>query len=241
MVKWHEITELVAKSMGDEPPPIFGLANPTEMKERSVPELFEGELRQYEPAITRRPDSGVLEIHIRGVREDRPGSFLEILLRSTRSMALREDQRLFVETRPQRSSTILFDLRSFLTQALPVLGPGGRVLVSRGIGEIDADVVVRKRNTEIVSKWVGEDLVLEPLRELISGYGDEEYVTVLPSFGYFELSKYEPQFVMRPAFVFMVQGLYPAEIGPSWLQTVVVPATTSPNVPLEEGLGSWID
>jgi hypothetical protein len=64
---------------------------------------------------------------------------------------------------------------------------------------------------------------------------------ILAGFGYFELSKYEPQSWLRPTFVFSID-LQPGNRSfPSSRFTIVEPATEGCGIGLEEGLGSWTD
>jgi hypothetical protein len=57
--------------------------------------------------------------------------------------------------------------------------------------------------------------------------------------GYFELSKYETQLFLRPAFVFIFSMPGDAEDAVSWQTIRVEPATVWDEIHLRAGLGQW--
>jgi hypothetical protein len=63
-------------------------------------------------------------------------------------------------------------------------------------------------------------------------------VRIAAAFGYFELSKYEPQLWLRPAFVFLLQ-VSSENPDLAWQDTIVEAATTNSGISSVEDLGSW--
>ena len=133
----------------------------------------------------------------------------------------------------------------------PMVGPGGRITFYDCRDHIDVDLVVRKRIKPILSSWrspeeIAEDLRIKASRQATLG----ESSTIYGTLGYFELSKFEAQSWLRPAFLFYVtrsadveatplEGTATRNISVTRSSTVAVAATSSAAIPLEAGLGSW--
>jgi hypothetical protein len=122
---------------------------------------------------------------------------------------------------------------------IPVVGPGGRAIVYRQTnGSLVSEIVVRRREGELASEWKDVGDIVRRVQEISSG---TETLDIWATFGYFELSKYELQLVMRPVFIFVVDGHSAVAGAPDWRQTLVEPATYSSRLSDEEGLGAWIE
>jgi hypothetical protein len=105
---------------------------------------------------------------------------------------------------------------------------------------VEANVVVRRRLSPIPSRWQSYRELIGRVRSRISGRVPERAkVRIEPAFGYFELSKYEPQLWLRPAFVFLLQVVFSEGSDLAWQDTIVEAATTNSDVSPGEGLGSW--
>jgi hypothetical protein len=124
---------------------------------------------------------------------------------------------------------------------LPVLGPGGRIVVFGDDRGGSAEVTVRRRLDTKEGSWRDPDEITARLRLLY--YNDNNPAPLLrAAFGYFELSKYERQKLMRPVFVFALEQPQNEERGlPGWRTTTVEPATVSPDFTLEEGIDNWME
>jgi hypothetical protein len=85
------------------------------------------------------------------------------------------------------------------------------------------------------------------MRPLVRALGEdfmgmEEEPAVRTAFGYFELSKYEMQSLMRPVFLFAIeQGQDPEGRWPAFQRIVVSAATTAGGLDSSEGLGMWAE
>ncbi|HYZ75440.1 MAG TPA: hypothetical protein VE641_20335, partial [Chthoniobacterales bacterium] len=90
---------------------------------------------------------------------------------------------------------------------IPVIGPGGRYFVYRNSAPEDdygfeIDLVVRKRLAPLASQWrQTAELFAAVNRQIAERVADEDDLVISAAFGYFELSKYELQTLLRPAFL----------------------------------------
>jgi hypothetical protein len=163
------------------------------------------------------------------------------LLEGILSLATGLDEgRVFYSAEPNVSEIVRAEIDSFI-DGLPVIGPGGSITVYESLRQLQIDVVVRRRTEAIASAWRDADAILEGLRTKIAdrGYFDERESIDL-SYGYFELSKYEAQTLLRPAILCSVDRRVEIEGKPvRWQSTVVEPTTTNSDIPLEAGLGAW--
>ena len=102
---------------------------------------------------------------------------------------------------------------------------------------MEADIVVRKRSVRITGQWRSTEQILRRLpSEVAAG---QENIEISANFGYLELSKYEVQAWLRPAFMFVVRNVSTAEDRVPWAYSLAEPATQTTQVSLDEGLGSW--
>jgi hypothetical protein len=220
------------------PPPIFALVNPAELAERRPPQAPEW----LNVNVTRRKDSGIPELHEFMPRDIRLKSFTERLLPRIIGMAEAEDERQFRRVQNLKSDFILAEFQSRLggDVGLDVIGPGGRVTVYSGQASVAASVVVRSRLKPIPSQLRPYTELAERISRRISERVPEKaYVRIRAAFGYFELSKYEPQLWLRPAFVFLLRVTFSEGTALAWQDTLVEAATTNSDISSVEGLGSW--
>ena len=125
--------------------------------------------------------------------------------------------------------------------SLPVLGPGGRIVVFGGDRGGSAEVTVRRRLDAKEGFWRDPDEITTRLR-LLYHNNTGPAPLLRGAFGYFELSKYEHQKLMRPVFLFALEQPQDEERGlPGWSTTAVEPATVSSDFTLEEGIDNWIE
>jgi hypothetical protein len=195
------------------------------------------------PALRRRSDSGLWTVRIAlNSRRDFEGAQASFLQR-IRDAAQSLDQRQLVATERPYSSVVISTARSRLPEhELPVLGPGGRLTVYSVSGALEVDVTIRKRRKLIASHGRGPDEIASHISRQISMLGGNLVIASVEGLlGYFELSKYDRQRYLRPAFVLVVSFRSPNDDSSVlWRSTVVEPATTAPGLSLGEGLGSWI-
>lgn len=138
------------------------------------------------------------------------------------------------------SSVIVRSVRSRLKEHdLPVLGPGGHVTAYQHEGELEIDVVVRKRAGAMPATVRPAEEVADFVERRIAGLSPGGPLPRLwAGFGYFELSKYDRQQYLRPAYVVAVT--FPDEDGSTLFSSVLVePASVSSQIPAAEGLGNW--
>jgi hypothetical protein len=190
-----------------------------------------------------RKDSGVWELVTRGSEHLVHGTISERLRQVIEEAARQIDQgRNYVREEPPRSEVILAEYSSVLRDpTIPVVGPGGHLTVYRTSfhGEtnlLQIDLVIRPTRNPIPSRWRSAS---EIFRQWETRYSEEqEPLKISAAFGYFELSKYERQVWLRPAFVFDV-GHPGTENTVAWQESFVLAATRSSEISLNEGLGSW--
>jgi hypothetical protein len=93
----------------------------------------------------------------------------------------------------------------------------------------------------VKSRWREPPEVSEALRAKLAEQGpSRDIAKIYATLGYFELSKYEAQRWLRPVFLLFVERILVEDARVQWQSTLAEPATTSAEVPLDEGLGSWI-
>jgi hypothetical protein len=198
-------------------------------------------------AVRRRSESHTLEIEFTGLeRLDEEGTNL------LRAVAVAEDQReLFPAELPLRSGVTLefgtqvpvrpvIPVPPVTAESIPVVGPGGRAVVYTTTRGFSGDLTIRRRLNSSPGFWRAPNEIVARLK--CDCPGSPSHVYLRMAFGYFELSKYELQSIMRPVFVFSVEQ--PQDIEgrwPGWQLTIVEPATMSPKVDLDDGLGLWVD
>jgi hypothetical protein len=188
---------------------------------------------------SRRPDSGIFELwrpqHLR------TSEALAPLSQELIEMAGVEDPRSWILTPETESEVIAAEWESHLLppQNLPVIGPGGRIMIAREASGTTAEIVVRKRGGAITSHWRSTDDLMASLTRRITQCSSRTASVVQRAFGYFELSKYESQAWLRPAFMVLVELTIPGDERIRWIETIVEPATETKELSLADGLGSW--
>jgi hypothetical protein len=219
--------------------PIFRLEDPREYNLRDSMGFVANSL-PFGAEPRRRTDSGILEIQFREA-----GAFLReqsvvSLIESLETFASREYARSFRRLEQAESHVVLAQMSSRLNieGIRPrVIGPGGRITVYRGTDWTEVDLAVRRRVAQINSKWRRPERIMDGLLREIGLPPDGLELTA--QFGYLELSKYELQEWLRPAFLFVVQTSSSGEYRVPWQFTTVEPASVAAEIPNEEGLGAW--
>jgi hypothetical protein len=203
--------------------------------------------------VRRRSDSNTLEIdfplEVGYVVERDDRRLVQEFEGMVRRYAEAEDERDFRSTDGPLPAGVGFELESRVPTGtgtmLEVIGPGGRATAFRGgRGMTGADVTIRRRGREQSGMWRHPHEILRPLEQALGEdfMGMEERPTMRAAFGYFELSKYEPQSLMRPVFLFAIeQKQGPDGRWPGFQRIVVSPATTAGEFDISEGLGMWAE
>lgn len=221
-----ELRDWLGEQAKQEPPPFYRLGTT-------------GRLDQFKAAFGpdvdarlefhTRPESGTVEVRIVGragfMRDDHQGVPFE-------SIAGQIDRRTYTPT-GQPPASVLRESRSSLAESgIDVIGPGGRILVYHWPRPVAADLVIRKRLDAFGGRW----RALAELTDNIPLTAWPAGLFVTCEFGYFELSKYERQDLLRPVFLFSLE----IEIdGLSVRRSVAVPATAADDIAPEQGVGDW--
>lgn len=219
----------------------------TEMAEREAPPMFAVQIAERrsdsdrmlfsgsDVRVNRRRESGILEIRFNGTK-----SRSEVdLAQTTIAIAHDEDpERKFSELRRAHEESEFLVSRTSIG-SLPVLGPGGQVLIQDSDAAFMADITIRRRDLQGISSegWNDPELLYRSLSIEFGGYSRN--LEIQPRLGYFELSKYDEQSVLRPAFVFLLRW-YRESSGKgyvAWETARVQPATLNKSVAEREGLG----
>src|SRR4029077_7745602 len=242
---WEDLTEAgpatwIAECTARPCPPTYELA--FEVPQPSAGDRFMRD--SLGPEGRRQTESGVWEIRLHKSRvaftdsSDRvAGDWFEGLLGGAQEI----DRRDFVSTVQPASQSLDGEFRSRLPeQALPVLGPGGRVTVYDTADAFQADIVVRRRVREVASRWRPVEEIYADIatRVVASRYLDGQR-RVYGAFGYFELSKYERQSWLRPVFVISLEHARAGSERVLLESTIAVAATITPGISQAEGLGNW--
>jgi hypothetical protein len=188
----------------------------------------------FGPSTSRRHDSGVLEFWWPRHLEIAPlGQFLV-------DRAVQEDSRILVPLPETRSEVIAAEWESRIAElGLPVIGPGGRILIAHEATGTTAEAVIRKRGETVFSRLRSTDDLIASLSRRIAQHPDGSASIVEAAFGYFELSKYERQDWLRPVFMVSIEITIPGDERIRWVETIVEPATEADGLGPAEGLGSW--
>lgn len=233
-----EIANWTGERFQRTPPVIFKLASdaPRGLLESSM-------LTSYQAAgmrVQHREDSGTLEVRLpKPLFMERAES---LSIEAALSIAGGIDEgRSFASAPLGATQVVRADVRSFLPeQGLPIIGPGGRVTIYDMGDHIQADVVVRNRTKAVQSQWREASEVNDAVRTKIAEQGPfRDVAKIYGTFGYFESSKYEAQQWLRPAFLFFIERILVEDARVQWQSTLAEPATTSDEVPLDQGLGNW--
>jgi hypothetical protein len=211
------------------------------MSEQSVPQMFgvlppeihadQERFRGLDMRVNRRPDSGVLEMRFN--RSDNPG--VTDPVQTAMSIAQEEDpERKFLELRRVHEESEFLVSRT-LIDSLPVLGPGGQVLIQDSDAAFMADITIRKPDFRGIAseEWSDPESVYRSLMADFGVYRD--YLKIKARLGYFELSKYDDQSLIRPVFIFLIQSSERSNV--DWETTRVQPATLNKSIAEREGLG----
>jgi len=222
----------IATQMNRSPLPIFQVSTEAGPLPKRLP------LASTEVEIERRADSGIIEMRLSALREANVSpdtyQFLQYVLR----LAARTDpMRSFEPGRVSQSEAIYVEMRSRVTQfGMPVLGPGGKVTIYREPESLQADIVIRSLLERTPSQWRESSEISRRVRNKTA---EHEHALIQGSLGYFELSKYDQQTWLRPAFVFILDIEFSANRNITWRETIVESATTTTKISDAEGLGAW--
>lgn len=211
-------------------PPMFRVPTPAVQLARDQKRYSDPDMR-----VSRRSDSGVLEIRF---EKNESRRVIDPALTAI-SIAHEEDpERKFLELRRDREGS-QFQVSRTSIESLPVLGPGGRVIIRDSDAVFMADITVRSRDFKGVASegWNDPGLVYQALTNEFGDYG--RHLEMKPRLGYFELSKYDVQSLIRPVFMFLIQVRHKSPRGTyvAWETTRVLPATINESIAEREGLG----
>jgi hypothetical protein len=230
-MKVGDIPNWLRSTMAErEPPPIFEV-EPPKLDAESDRKRFGGLNVQF----NRRLDSGLLEIRFNGIDSRR----MVDLAQTTIAIARDEDrERGFSELRRVHEGSQFLVSRTSI-EMLPVLGPGGQVLIQDSEAAFVADITIRKRYAQGMTseKWIDTELAYRSLAAEFREY--PQNVGIQAWLGYYELSKYDHQSFIRPVFMFVVRSHDedPEKSYIAWETVRLWPATSNKKVTEREGLG----
>jgi hypothetical protein len=185
-------------------------------------------------SISRRPDSRILELWW-PTREALPTLSEQLTV-----MATAEDPRTLVRVAETGSEVITAEWQSRIAELdLPVIGPGGRIMIAREGNGTTAEIVIRKRDGHVISHWRSTDELMASLSRRITQCASGAASIVEAEFGYFELSKHERQEWLRPAIMLSIELTIASDQRVRWIETIVEPATEADELGPADGLGSW--
>jgi hypothetical protein len=154
--------------------------------------------------IGRHSESGIIEAFgTNNRRDENHGTIVQQILNVGRD----EDPREFYEENPGRGTSkqlLHTDFRFWRSRVngVPVIGPGGKITLFQDRNRVLVDIVVRKRGVVVPSTPRDVTLILESIRREYAGW--ERYIEIKAEFGYFELSKYQRQRLLRPVYLFVI-------------------------------------
>jgi hypothetical protein len=187
----------------------------------------------------RRLDSGIVELRFMQERSRWVSEFDAIVSSVVRA----EDNRRKISQSTLESEVVPFEYETTLNDLgdLSVVGPGGRIIVTRQHAPtqaFSADIVVRPRMRSISSEWRDNTEVARHIIQRMEAYSQGPAVErIAVQFGYLELSKYESQSWMRPVALVSFPALM--EHGRvKWIATIAEPVTTAKEIDLFDGLGN---
>jgi hypothetical protein len=155
-------------------------------------------------------------------------------------MAAAEDPRTLVPVAEIGSEVIAAEWQSRIAETdLPVIGPGGRIMIAREGNGTTAEIVIRKRDGYVTSHWRSTDELMASLSRRIAQCATGAASIVDAEFGYFELSKHERQEWLRPAIMVSIELTITGDERIRWIETIVEPATEADGLNPADGLGSW--
>jgi hypothetical protein len=222
--KW--LREVVSEP---EAPPMFEL-RPAEFHVESDSARF----RDLDMRVTRRRLSGILEIQSAVTDPRKSISYVESIM----AIAKDEDPRRELLELKSADEGSQFLVSRTTIGSLPVVGPGGQVLIQMSDSVFMADITIRRRNLLAIhsERWADPEKIYRTLTDEFGDY--EQEIEIEPTLGYFELSKYDVQRLLRPVFMFVI---WPRNQGPeqgqlSWETARILPASSSRSIGQTEGL-----
>lgn len=240
----NETKSFVLQQLSSDPPVFWEFVVPR----------GDGERFEDVGSALRRRDSNTLEIAFPPAAYAVGGDdqkLIQELEGAVRRYAGKEDERELRATEGPLPAGVGFELESLVPGGergsgamLGVIGPGGRATAFRGArGITGADVTIRRRGRAKGGIWRRLEQILRPLEQALGeDFAGTEEPTVRAAFGYFELSKYEAQSLMRPVFLFaIVRGQDPEGRWPGFQRIVVSSATSAGEFDQSEGLGMWAE
>lgn len=201
------------------PAPIYELASAREVRTRI---LQHGQLEWALKSL--RSESATLDLM----------PDVDLPVHPLRIANLLDEERRFVRSDPVTAGGIPLVQEEWegVLHGLPAVGPGGRVTVyHRALGDT-VDITVRVRKRRITSIWRRPRDVEREVRGFINDYPS---AVLSGKFGYYDASKYERQTILRPTYVFLLEGPT-ADQGPRWRVAIALPATEAPDLPPTAGL-----
>jgi len=165
---------------------------------------------------------------------DRSAS-VEQLAQLLRAIAEGTDGREIVEDdRPRAEDALVARELATMVESLPVVGPGGRATLYRDGAGFAAEFAIRRRIRPVMghTTWRDPGAVASRIRGVLGASTDCEIDIEL---GYFEASKYDVQWLMRPAYVVTMTQTPPT----GWRAVLVEPATHIEGVGDDVGLEPW--
>jgi hypothetical protein len=235
---WSAIDAYLRDFMWGEAPAFWELETESAAEGRGERLLF----GNSEVSVRRRTDSLALEIQFprryRAMVSQPEGNLLA-------GIASAEDEgRVLMTSEEPFASGVVVELEtdvpsgSDAERRLPAIGPGGRAVAFERADGLAADVVIRRRRRWLPGSWRSGADIAARLHCACQGIPPD--FRTRAAFGYFELSKYERQRLLRPVFLFSF-GQRQDEDGrwPGWMTTVVEPATVGPGISLDDGVGLW--
>jgi hypothetical protein len=114
------------------------------------------------------------------------------------------------------------------------VGPGGRMTYYQRRQTVE--IVARRRGPQLRGHWRNASDLTNRVSNYLELDGAQD-ARLRAAFGYYEASKYERQFLLRPVFVFLLDRLL-ATSGPRWRVATVVAATELPERAATAGIES---
>ena len=186
------------------------------------------------------PRSGAVSFLLPGAieRGDVVGEFAAGLLAAATAADDRRYGWVGDSEQPGRSGTA--ELRSHLAEVdLPVVGPGGRMLLVEAGEVVTGDITIRRRiGARSATAWR-----LPPRLPARVGAELDLDIALYVEVGFFEASKREVQDLMRPVLLMIVEHEADSqdEFDVGWRHVLVEPVTEMDGVPPGVGIDLWYD
>lgn len=230
-----ELSDWLRTATEGAAPPAFALAPPSFVADFVLADVAV-QLRELGGEIVVRHDWGPMEFRIS--RRGLNSLSGDALPRLTAVCQAADDRAYYRVAGEERgSSSLALEIESALD--LPVIGPGGRMLLFAAPDGFYGELSVRRRFGDPTPSigWRAADQLQTRLRSRF----ELESVALSAELGYFEASVSQQQRWLRPAFLFVLEQQQPEESGPGWRTVVVEPATDVEGLPPEAGLQQWWD